>query len=82
VSLLSAFVLVVFGVATAVASGGDASMVHACVSTGSGDDDDEGSRKGSVRIVGATEGCSRYEVHRHWSITGPQGLQGLQGAPA
>jgi hypothetical protein len=35
---------------------------------------------GFVRIVGATENCTRFETARHWSITGPAGPRGAQGA--
>lgn len=49
--------------------GGNASLIHACVGTGSG----------LTRIVEPTETCLATEKAVHWSISGPQGPAGPIG---
>lgn len=68
VSIIAAMLWVVDG-GTAMANGGDTSMVHACVHN----------VLRVVRVVGASENCLRGESPVHWSITGPQGPQGPVG---
>lgn len=70
------------GTTFAVAHGGGAEQIHACVANSTG----------HVRIVGADEGCKANETPTDWAIqgatgatgapgpVGPQGPQGITGA--
>ena len=65
------------------------SVIHACVQTSNGDDDDDKSGgAGHVRIVGPDDKCKRNEEAVHWNTAGtpgglgpagPAGPQGPQG---
>lgn len=58
-------ILTLFGAVvpmTAVADGGNASLVHACVD-----------RRTQVRIVGPSDACDPGERSMHWVLSGPEG---------
>lgn len=59
----------VWPVVAVLGHGGNASLIHACVGTGTG----------LTRIVGSTEECLAIENPVHWSISGPQGPTGPTG---
>lgn len=54
----------------ALAHGGDANLIHACVSP-----------NGSIRIVGANSACHRNETPLDWRVQGETGPAGPQGVP-
>lgn len=68
VSIITATLWVADG-GTAMANGGNPSIVHACVHNVTS----------VVRVVGASESCRSGERPFHWSIRGPQGPQGPAG---
>lgn len=69
-ALAAALVAAVAG-AIAWAGGDDASVVHACVSGGSG----------LVRIPAAGDACRTNETAVEWNVQGPPGPPGPQGEP-
>lgn len=68
VTALAAIALVVMGVGTVAAHGGDASQIHACVTS-----------RGTLRIIAPAGTCRARESALDWSIQGPAGPQGPQG---
>ncbi len=82
VTVMVNFFALVLGVAipSAIADGGDSSIIHACVPK----DRSDGEVHGRVRLVLPNETCGKNEAPVHWSIVGPAGPagpQGPQGAP-
>jgi hypothetical protein len=71
------------------AHGGDITLIHACVTVGHTDDDDDKASDenavkarrsiGAIRIIGADEECKKNEVALDWNIQGPAGPAGPQG---
>jgi type VI secretion system secreted protein Hcp len=58
------------GVTLGWAAGGDSNQINACVND-----------EGQIRVITVTgsDSCKKHESPLHWSITGPQGLQGTAG---
>jgi hypothetical protein len=67
--LRAALVLMLLTPAYAVADGGNASLVHACVD-----------RWTRVRIVGPNDPCDPGERAMHWVLAGPQGQTSQSGS--
>jgi len=58
-------------VVTTLAHGGDATLIHACVKSSTGE----------IRIVGASDTCKISETALDWRIQGNPGIPGPQGPP-
>lgn len=70
--LLTAGAVLALAVGTATlvsAHGGDTNRVHSCKKS-----------DGTLRIIGASEGCRQNETALDWSIVGPPGPSGAPGA--